>query len=86
MIIIKTLIKIIILYIILILIIPWFWNRIDNYYNIKVNHYIIVIKNSTINSIKNIWNSFKKWADNPTPKMRNEINKENRYIKQLETN
>jgi predicted PurR-regulated permease PerM len=82
----KTLIKIIILGIIVILIVPWLWKRIDNYYNIKTNYYIIVIKKETIKTIKSIWNSFKNWADNPTPKMRNKINEENQYIKELETN
>ena len=86
MLILKTIIKIIIVYIIIICFIPELWIKIDKKLDIKTNHYILVTKEKIINQFTSIWESFKKWADNPTPKMRNSLNNETKYIKELENN
>jgi len=86
MLILKTIIRITIIYIIIICFIPWLWMKIDKKLDIKVNFYTINTKNKIINQFLSIWESFKKWADNPTPKMRNSLNNESKYIKELENN
>ncbi len=86
MILIKTLIKIILLYIIIIFITPNLWLFLDKKLDIKINKKIINIRNSIQKNIYYEWSLFKKWANNPTPKMRNKLNQENKDIKNIENN
>jgi len=86
MILIKTLIKISLIYIIIIFITPKLWLFLDKKFDIKINKTIINIRYSIQDSIYSEWKLFKKWANNPTPKMRNKLNQENKDIKNIENN
>ncbi len=86
MLIIKKIIQLIIIYILIIIFIPNLWKIIDNKLKINLNHNIENTKNNISNSIFKIWINFKKWANNPTPKMKNHLNSEINDIKKIENN